>query len=515
MFDRQRGAARDVGMSAHEFFLSRDLPTFSIENDQNAIEGTRWISVSQNRGMYLAFVIIANETILTPTIEIQHDAILKCDMTQGVSRISADGLDAELFFRSDGQSTTLMRIPLKPGQTNDISVTFDLAALEARKGQLGITCHPGPLNDPTGDWLAITRWVIGRSDHITLLQARANPEWRIKNEVGHFTSAYDHEMYAGRASGLSIGLETIEILDVKNAPAANPIDPPRVRGEDLVDKPAATVRENDDVFHYGMRVLTDLIPTPSDVDYAGRLKDLAQNVAPIRFLSLLSGAAGIERGIFESAHVPIEVTLFDLNENLLRRGAANLSDIAEVRCVMGDVNNISATAFGDKFHIVACVSGLHHVVELERVMKTVNDVLVPEGEFWLIGEQVGRDGNRLWPEAAEIANRLFSALPADLRRNAYTGEVDMRLPDKDASASCFEGIRSSEIEQLLLTYFEPVHLYRRNCFLWRLLDQAYFSNYNLKNETHRRTVLHFVAEEFNHWKNGGRPTECFNVYRLR
>jgi hypothetical protein len=48
----------------------------------------------------------------------------------------------------------------------------------------------------------------------------------------------------------------------------------------------------------------------------------------VRILSLCSGAAGIERRMIADAGCPVEITLFDLNEKLMRKAAAVLSSIA-------------------------------------------------------------------------------------------------------------------------------------------------------------------------------------------
>ena len=108
------------------------------------------------------------------------------------------------------------------------------------------------------------------------------------------------------------------------------------------------------------------------------------------------------------------------------------------------------------FDVVMFVSGLHHVVEIERVLQTSAELLLPNGEFWIIGEAIGRNGNQLRPEALEAANRIFSLLPERFRRNAFTGKIDSTVPEMDFSANSFEGIRSEEIEPLLLRYFDPV-----------------------------------------------------------
>ena len=209
----------------------------------------------------------------------------------------------------------------------------------------------------------------------------------------------------------------------------------------------------------------------------------------VRILSLCSGAAGIERQILVNAGCPVEITLFDLNENLMRQATAALSSVAQISGVLGDVNAISAQQFGNiAFDIVMFVSGLHHVVEIEHVLETVMELLVPNGEFWIVGEAIGRNGNQLWPEALDAANRIFSRLPDRLRRNASTGKVDSTVPETDFSANSFEGIRSEEIEPLLLRYFDPLEMYRKNCFLWRLVNPDYFNNYDLNNQGDRHIV---------------------------
>ena len=274
--------------------------------------------------------------------------------------------------------------------------------------------------------------------------------------------------------------------------------------------------DGENVYQYAHRVLASLIPTrppnfPKRIRFVHERED-----RPVRILSLCSGAAGIERRLIADAGCPVEITLFDLNEKLMQEAIAALSSVVQTSAVLGDINVISAEQFGTlTFDIAMFVSGLHHVVEIEHVLQTVIELLVPNGEFWIIGEAIGRNGNQLWPEALDAANRIFSLLPERFRHNALTGRVDSTVPETDFSARSFEGIRSEEIESLLLRYLDPVELWRRNCFLWRLLNPAYFHNYDLRSEEDRYIVLSLVAAEYNLWKRGGRPAESHSVYRRR
>jgi len=223
----------------------------------------------------------------------------------------------------------------------------------------------------------------------------------------------------------------------------------------------------------------------------------------------------VERGILEAARVPIEITLFDINPELMGRAAATLAPFARVFGVVGDVNEIGREMFDCTYDVVMCVSGLHHVVELETVLATASRLLVPRGEFWIVGEQIGRNGNRMWPEVRAAANAAFAVLPKALRKNANDGSTDDVIRENDFSATSFEGIRSEEIERLLAAVFEPVETYRRNCFLWRLVEPTYYANYDLTDEAHLLALHGLIAAEYAIWRQGGRPVEAWNVYRRR
>jgi len=141
---------------------------------------------------------------------------------------------------------------------------------------------------------------------------------------------------------------------------------------------------------------------------------------------------------------------------------------------------------------------------------------VPNGEFWIVGEAVGRNGNQLWPEALDAANRIFSPLPERFRRNAFTRKVDSAIPETDFSANSFEGIRSEEIESLLLRYLEPVEMWRRNCFLWRLVNPAYFHNYHLNHQEDRyHCAVPGCSRIQPMEKRRARRGEFISVYRRR
>ncbi len=161
-------------------------------------------------------------------------------------------------------------------------------------------------------------------------------------------------------------------------------------------------------------------PTP---DFGGRLREKLSAFQPLsgpdsnkilRVLSLCSGAARIEiefiRHLDHSKK--LELTLLDINSSLLETAQSHLSRHCVLNTMVGDVNRLNLG--GQQFDIILCVSGLHHVVELEHVTAEIAKGLSDKGEFWSIGEYIGRNGNRLWPEAYDIANSFFMGLPESI-----------------------------------------------------------------------------------------------------
>jgi len=269
----------------------------------------------------------------------------------------------------------------------------------------------------------------------------------------------------------------------------------------------------ENAFQFAHRLLEALIGQPP-LDFAARLRALgaALDHRP-RVLSLCAGEAHIESALLRSAGIEVDITLLDVNPVLLERAAERMPPGGSVRLWRGSVETLRAGA--DEFDVVCFVSGLHHVVRLEEALSRAASRLGPGGELWLIGEQIGRNGSRLWPDAYRVADRLFRSLPERLRANRGTGRIDEGLPDADCSANSFEGIRSEDIPVALARHFLPIVEHRRDCFLWRLVDVAYAGNYDLAAEEDRRILRRLAAEEFAFYANGGLGTELNGAYRTK
>jgi len=193
--------------------------------------------------------------------------------------------------------------------------------------------------------------------------------------------------------------------------------------------------------------------------------------------------------LVEGIEDKVNLTLFDINEELLKMAATKFNKLDNIQIKCGNANALELKS--KSYDIVICVSALHHIVELEKLVGSIAASLRPGGEFWSIGEYIGFEGARLWPESYEIANAIFNKLPERLRINHVSTEsnkVDENIPNQDCSISTFEGIRSSEIQSILSNSLTPVKRDIYSTIAWRILDPAYVQNYDLDKKEDKEIV---------------------------
>lgn len=294
--------------------------------------------------------------------------------------------------------------------------------------------------------------VISEPATLDLERARSFRDLRIRNERINFDAYYQHAMF--------------QTAHTQSAEAQSPPNPTAQRSTklDTAETGCATpVTETPpppapSALKYSRTHLAEKIqldPPP----FGWRLRKLVEafraerqpgDASKFRILSICSGAARIEADMVRALpHESVSLTLLDVNANLLELARQSLQSWGPVETLVSDINTLDLQ--GEKFDVVICVSALHHIVELEHVLGEVANALAENGEFWSIGETLGRNGGRMWPQAYAVANAWFSALDDQYRLNRVTGVVDPSLPDLDYSIGCFEGIRCESIEPALLS----------------------------------------------------------------
>lgn len=495
-------------MTRQEFFLD-ESGEYGLTTAMEL--APRWQDLSLSGEMVRAHIIVPGEVLATPGMVAGPEPRVWLKLARGLPRISEDGLDVELWLCQGERERRLMAWHVDNRDSDKVGLDLELPLDPGEAFRLELRCGPGPLGMPDADWLAVLEWVVGPFDRIALLRARCHGGWRMRNEVAHFNAAYESDFYQFRRVDRGREGQASDIRSLKGAPRRSPALDPSKLAERLGD-PAVVPGEN--AFQYTHRLLKRLLSQP-EPDFAGRLRTLKcrRQDEALRMLSLCAGEAAVEGALLEQAGVPVRLCLLDVNENLLEQATRRMPAHVQVDRVLGSVDALGPDL--GEFDVVNITSGLHHLVELEAVLPAIASVLAPGGEFWLIGEQVGRNGNRLWPEARAAADAVFSTWPAAKRLNANSGQVDQGIPDQDYASSSFEGIRSEEIESLLLRHFLPLEVHRRDAFLWRLVDGAYAGNFDMGSESDRRLLQQAVLAEARHWLEGGRSTSLNGVWRAK
>ncbi|MDZ4348800.1 MAG: class I SAM-dependent methyltransferase [Xanthomonadaceae bacterium] len=485
--------------------------------------GDRWKELPHAETRTRAFVMIPGEVVWSPAHPVGDDDVLVLVAMPAAAGLSADGLELTVVARQGDEQRTLAVLPFGPWQSADSATRLDLslASLRGRDVQFGLRCLPGPENDPRGDWIGVVHWVVCRSDACGLALALSHHRWRMDNELSHFGDA-DRSADAPADNGAPARARSDAAPTRPVVEAVPRVETPDATGSDATEEDGMLAgcrqrladiepRPGESVFEFGHRLLYALLPRPIP-DFPGHLRQIAADRTP-RLLSLCAGEARVEDWLLTRAGVDADLTLLDINADLLTRASERFVDRGSLRLWRGDVDEIGVDA--GRFDVILFVSGLHHVVELEKTLAAAARLLVPGGEFWLIGEQVGRNGNRLWPAALDAANAAFAALPDGFRRNRYTGRIDTRVPNPDLSLSSFEGIRSQEIPDLLARYFLPIEEHRCDCFLWRLIDPAYAENYRLDEPESLDALRRLVLAEFGFWRRQGAGVQLNGRYHAR
>lgn len=482
--------------STSTFYLSDEI---AFETTARS-EDNRWVPPSHIGLTKPALIIRADETITFQKVTAASDTAIFVRFTNGLPQISSDGMSLALFARNTKERRHIASFTLlNDDQKHPQSALLEVGHLNLDDFHLEIEAGAGPRNNPSSDWAAIIELVIGPYHQINLLQARSFKKLRTKNEIKHFAAVYDHVLFQEREAK-ALGNKTADV-----STASAPLQPPPTID---IDAP----RPGEHPYSYAMRLLGQSVQTPPP-NFSDRLAKLhkASGGRRLKIASLCAGTAQIEAAIFREAGIPVDLTLVDFSDKLLNRARSYMPDYVDTHLLVQDVNELDLET--GVYDVVVCVSGIHHAVELERIWRNVKQALVHNGELWLVGEQIGANGNRLLPQDYIVANETFRNLPNKYRKNAHTGHLDAYLPNNDFGEATFEGIRSSEIETTINRFFVPGHVYKRNCFLWRFTNQTYSSNYDLSNPEDVATLKGLVEAEVSHFRNGGTATELHAVYR--
>lgn len=491
-----------------EFYLdaSSNVEIYRGEFQENI--SLRWMPILHCQDKRYALALKTGEVFyLNQRMRIDRDSILFVRYASFRPFVNDESLAFNIYITRDGFSPEiLVRAFVISGEQgmNWYELKLDLSNFEGHVGSISLMVDGGSSVNSSTESIAISDFCVSRSDRLSLVQARSFHAMRAANEIAHFSSVYKHEMYlTNHGSHRRRSMPVIRKLAMTH-------DFSECGRLETVASSDILPLTNESTHAYASRLL-DMRLSIKKPDFLDRLNEKAMAGRRLRVLSLCSGAARIEAGLASEVCGPVDWSLLDINSELLKQAALQFPDDVQLDLIEGNVNDLTRTS--EKWDVILCVSALHHLVELEKVIRFCHDSLSEDGEFWSIGEYVGRNGNRLWPEARSVANSIFSALPERYRLNSHTGSIDAELPDNDYSVGTFEGIRSEEIEPIVSRWFRCECALKRNSFLWRLTNLAYADNYNLQDVNDRLLIGKMVDAEVNHFNSTRRGTELYAVYR--
>jgi SAM-dependent methyltransferase len=466
---------------------------YRIRPSSDRVPVERWESPLHLRRYRPALFLSAGDSLLLPPLRTASESVLRLRFADGGDLAPEGSLAIEVdIVDMAGNSRSLMRASVhsipRIGEPEIQTALISLPACSSEAIVLRLRCLADPERGAAVGSVVLLELVAGQAGEIDLVAARAFRALRIASEMRHFSQAYDHPMYVARRARTALGIDAL------------------IPSERSFAIPGAV----ENAFDYALSSLCRSLKHTAP-DFERRLRDLASEHGRLSILSVGTGQGLVEAALFRSVQLPIELTIIDVNEDLLDRAAGVMpANTVIARRIVADANALPHLPGG--FDIAMCVSGVHHLVELGAFFAAVRDVLKESGELWLIGEQIGPAGNRLDPSALARANQLFSSLPERLRRNYYTGQIDTRLDNPDQSDSTFEGIRSDAIESEIARFFVPVHVSRRDCILWRMVWPEYVDNYSLQRKDDVEILDWLVEQELDYYLAGGRPTELHGVY---
>jgi ubiquinone/menaquinone biosynthesis C-methylase UbiE len=235
----------------------------------------------------------------------------------------------------------------------------------------------------------------------------------------------------------------------------------------------------------------------------------------LRILSLGSGTGDWEINLLEKKPEKIYCELVDINDELLKGtkkyAAKNNLDIVTR---ITDINKIKLEP--DSYDIVLVRSSMHHFIELEHIIEQIKLSLHNNGKLIVLGEVIGQNGEKLYPETKQIAQKIFDMLPEKYRLNRYTNKIDNEVPDVDLSEQSFECIRSEDIMPLLLENFNVKEFVTIDAFFTLLVDFRYGPNYDLSKELDRSLVETITNLDIYYISNKIlKPTALFGIFEKK
>jgi SAM-dependent methyltransferase len=227
-----------------------------------------------------------------------------------------------------------------------------------------------------------------------------------------------------------------------------------------------------------------------DIDFFQYFKNSHPDFAEKSVLSLCCGDGGFEKALLER-QIFAHITGLDISESRIQAALASRGKYADqLDFVVGDVN---AANFGlNAFDIVFAKAALHHVENLEGLMRGITQCLRPGG--LLVTIDFFGPSRFQWTDAQLAATNWFlkeRVPPAlRLRRDGTTYEAAVRPTLASMIAmDPSEAVRSGELDTILRAHFDfCVDLPLGGTLLNLIFYGDVTNNFDAENPAHNRLI---------------------------
>jgi SAM-dependent methyltransferase len=220
------------------------------------------------------------------------------------------------------------------------------------------------------------------------------------------------------------------------------------------------------------------------------LRDYFQNRRFARVLSPGCGVGDHEVDMMSFGSIT-HLDAFDFSEaslGIAREKAAAKS--LKINFYRDDINEFEIPS-DQKYDMVLCSGSVHHVREIERFFRVVNDALTSDGVF-VFNEYVGPCYNLYPRKQLDVVNRLLQAIAPEFRRGQ---KLEQSSVESALAGDPSESVRSSLIMPFASSYFdfEFCHPYGGTLLhpLYPLLRHDAMSNSTPEMQTIVRLLIEF------------------------
>lgn len=211
-------------------------------------------------------------------------------------------------------------------------------------------------------------------------------------------------------------------------------------------------------------------------------------------LSICCGTGPIERTL-SRLNLAKKIVGTDIAPGAIEKAKQRAKDenLHNIEYYVADMNNERFTE--EEYDIIWANGALHHIRDLDRVIKTLYSSLKPGG-YLISNEYVGPKYQQIPERQQEIINAVRHLIPLELRPelekyqyDIYGKAWEMKPIEYYLKTDPSECVNSNNIIPILKTNFDEVEVkYFDGSIIMHALGSKFYNNFDLNNQKHRKLL---------------------------